>query len=356
MPRPTLSDLEAFRAVASHRSFRKAADAMGISRSALSHTLIALEKNLGIRLLNRTTRSVAPTEAGQRLLDRLGPVLRDLDRALDGIAEDSGQPSGILRINANRGASQWLLRHVVPAFLAQYPAVALDLVSEGRLVDIVEQGFDAGVRLAEAVPQDMIAIPFGGSLRFIAVAAPSYVAAHGRPSTPDDLSTHTCIRQRLPSGKRYRWEFSRSGEELSIDVPGTLTLDDNLLMVASAASGLGIAFVPEPFAIESIARGKLIRLLDDWCPAIPGHVLYYPGSRHVPSALRAFIDALKDAERQQRRATAGWGTPDCGKDCCASNNANRTVGETLTPSRGQQPRPAGHFPFKEPSRRGIDSR
>jgi DNA-binding transcriptional LysR family regulator len=309
MTRPTLSELEAFSAVATHRSFRKAADAIGVSRSTLSHTLIGLEKTLGLRLLNRTTRSVSPTDAGRRLLERLSPVLRDLDTALDGIAAERGEPGGLLRINANKGASQWLLRHVVPTFLAQFPGVELDLVSEGRLVDIVEQGFDAGVRLAEAVPQDMIAVPFGGSIRFITVAAPAYVQLRGAPATPDDLKMHLCIRQRLPSGKRYRWEFSRNGEELSIDVPGTLTLDESTLMVQSAASGLGIAYVPELFAHEKIETGELVTLLNDWCPAIPGNVLYYPGFRHVPSALRAFIDVLKETERQRSRP-ASIKTPD----------------------------------------------
>lgn len=298
MARPTLSDLEAFSAVATHRSFRKAADAMGVSRSTLSHTLISLEKTLGVRLLNRTTRSVSPTDAGRRLLDRLNPVLRDLDTALDGIAEERGGPGGTLRINANKGAAQWLLKHVVPTFLSRCPGVALDLVSEGRLVDIVEQGFDAGVRLAEAIPQDMIAIPFGGKARFIAVASSAYVKTHGAPATPDDLQMHICIRQRLPSGKRYRWEFSHNGEELSVDVPGALTLDDSTLMVQSALDGLGIAYVPESFAREKIESGQLVALLDDWCPTIPGLALYYPGYRYLPSALRAFIDVLKEAERQ----------------------------------------------------------
>lgn len=302
MTRPTLSELEAFRAVASHRSFRKAADALGVSRSSLSHTLINLEKNMGIRLLNRTTRSVATTDAGRRLLERLDPVLRDLEEAIDGIADERGEPAGILRINTNRGAGQWLLGNVVPTFLARYPAVELDLVSEGRLVDIVQQGFDAGVRLAESVPQDMIAVPFGGSIRFIAVASPGYVRAHGQPSVPDDLTKHICIRQRLPGGRRYRWEFSRNGEDLSIDVPGHLTLDDNALMVKSAAGSLGIAYVPDLFAHEELERGALVTLLEDWCPAIPGNVLYYPGYRHVPSPLRAFIDVLKEVERQRSRA------------------------------------------------------
>src|SRR5699024_6491374 len=175
MIKPTLTELTAFAAVAEHRSFRKAADALGVSRSALSHTLRGLERNLNVRLLNRTTRSVAPTDAGARLLARLGPVLQDLDAALDATADDCGKPGGTLRINANKSAARLLLRKVVPQFLAKYSDVELDLVSEGRLVDIVEHGFDAGVRLMEAVPQDMIAVPVGGETRFIAIASPTYL-------------------------------------------------------------------------------------------------------------------------------------------------------------------------------------
>jgi len=271
--RPTLNDLAAFAAVAHHRSFRKAADALGVSRSALSHALLGLERSLGVRLLNRTTRSVAPTEAGARLLARLGPVLQDLDLALDDLAEERGGPSGTLRINANKAATLLLLRKVVPRFLARYPDVELDLVSEGRLVDIVAEGFDAGVRLAEAVP--------------------AYLAAAAPLATPDDLRRHRCIRQRLPSGKRYRWEFARHGEEIALDVPGALTLDDSNLMVEAAADGLGIAYVPESFAREMLESGHLVTVLEDWCPPIPGLALYYPRNRHVPSALRAFIDVLK---------------------------------------------------------------
>lgn len=293
MPRPTFNELEAFRAIAAHRSFRKAADTIGMSRSALSHAIISLEKTLGVRLFNRTTRSVAPTEAGLRLLQHLEPVLRDLDAALDELAEDRGAPTGTLRINANKAAAKWLLSHIVPQFLKQHPGVELDLVSEGRLVDIVRDGFDAGVRLADAVPQDMIAVPIGGPTRFIAVAAPAYLADRTPPATPDDLQHHVCIRQRLPSGKRYLWEFSRNDQELSIDVPGPLSLDDNNLIVQAAADGLGIAYVPESFARGELRSGQLVTVVSDWCPSIPGLALYYSGHRHVPSALRAFIDAIK---------------------------------------------------------------
>jgi DNA-binding transcriptional LysR family regulator len=297
MSRPTLNDLAAFAAVAEHRSFRKAADALGVSRSALSHTLLGLEKNLGVRLLNRTTRSVAPTDAGARLLARLDPVLRDLDAALDVLAEARG-PSGTLRINANRAAARLLLREVVPTYLARHPDVELDLVTEGRLVDIVEQGFDAGVRLGEAVPRDMVAIRLTSDARFLAVASPAYLAGHAPPAVPDDLRRHACIRQRLPSGKRYRWEFAKRGQEIAIDPPGRLTLDDNDLMVQAAADGLGVAFVSENSARPLLESGRLVTVLENWCPRIPGLMLYYPGHRHVPSALRAFIDVVKEIERR----------------------------------------------------------
>ncbi|KAA0020275.1 LysR family transcriptional regulator [Salinicola corii] len=297
MVRPSLNDLAAFTAVASHLSFRRAADAMGVSRSALSHTIIGLEGKLGVRLFNRTTRSVSLTQAGARMLARLHPVLRDLDQALDTLSEERGTPTGTLRINANKSGARILLKDVVPPFLDRYPDVELDLVSEGRLVDVVEQGFDAGVRLMETVPQDMVAVPFGGEVRFIAVAAPSYLEGRSRPNTPDDLHAHCCIRQRLPSGKRYRWEFSRRGIELTVDVPGNLTLDDNDLLVQAAAEGRGIAYVPEHFAQAYLGSGQLVTVLDDWCPPTPGLALYYPANRHVPASLRAFIDILKQAKR-----------------------------------------------------------
>jgi DNA-binding transcriptional LysR family regulator len=293
MPRPSLNELEAFTAVARHLSFQKAADALGISRSALSHMVIGLERSLGVRLLNRTTRSVSPTNAGSRLLQRLTPVLHGLDAAIDGVAEERGDPSGPLRINASKGPARLLLRRVVPRFLARHPNVELDLVSEGRLVDIVAENFDAGVRLYESIPQDMIAVRFGGDVRFVAVASPDYLKNHTAPETPDDLLRHSCIRQRLPSGKRYRWEFNRRGEEFVVDPPGALTLDDNDLMVEAAMDGLGIAYVPESFARAALESRRLVQILGDWCPPFPGLALYYPGNRYVPTALRAFIAIMK---------------------------------------------------------------
>ncbi|PMR74471.1 LysR family transcriptional regulator [Billgrantia endophytica] len=293
MIKPTLADLDAFAVVAAERSFRRAADLIGVSRSALSHRMRNLEEQLGVRLLHRTTRSVSLTDAGNRFLVRITPTLRELNASLDTLADDRGEPSGVLRINASKGAARLLLAHVVPAYLRQYPAVELDLVCEGRLVDIVEQGFDAGVRLGEAVPQDMIAVKLGGAMRFLAVASPDYLRRFGTPGVPDDLHKHHCVRQRLPSGKRYRWEFERRGQEIVIDVPGTLTLDDNDLMAEAAADGLGIAFVPDVVARDRLASGQLVAVLEDWSPPYPGLMLYYPGHRHVPTALRAFIELLK---------------------------------------------------------------
>jgi DNA-binding transcriptional LysR family regulator len=257
--------------------------------------MLGLEQNLGVRLLNRTTRSVSLTEAGGRLLADIIPVLQGLDTALDTLADARGSPAGNLRISANKGAARLLLREVVPQFLSRYPNVELDLVSDGRLVDIVATGFDAGIRLAEDVPQDMIAVRFRGDVRFVAVASPAYLAPRTIPTTPDDLRLHRCIRHRLPSGKRYRWEFSKHGEEMIVEVPGALTLDDVDLMADAAADGLGIAYVPEACARNGLESGRLVSVLTDWCPPIPGLTLYYPGNRHVPSALRAFIDVLKEA-------------------------------------------------------------
>ncbi len=295
--RPSLSELSALAAVAAHRSFRKAADELQLSPSTLSHVIRALEARVGVRLLHRTTRSVSATEAGQRLVARLQPVLRDLDLALAEVDSFRDRPSGTLRINSAEGPARLLLATVVPAFLARHPEMSLDLVTEGRLVDIVAEGFDAGIRLGEAVPQDMVAVRFGGPVRFVAVASPGYLAGEGAPQTPDDLSRHHCIRFRLRSGRLFRWEFARHGQELAVEVPGPLILDHVELMAEAAAADLGIAYVPERTADPFVAAGRLVTVLDEWCPRIPGLFLYYPGHRQVPPGLRAFIDVLKQVER-----------------------------------------------------------
>lgn len=293
MSKPTLTDLRAFLAVAEHHSFRRAADLLGMTPSSLSHAIRGLEDNLGARLLHRTTRSVALTEAGAHLLARIHPLLHDLDTALEEVTGAHGQLQGQLRINGNEAAIRLLLSSVVPAFVANHPGVELDLVAEGRLVDIVAQGFDAGIRLGEAVPQDMVAVRLGPDLRFLAVASPRYLDHHPAPDVPDGLAHHQCIRQRLPSGKRYRWEFSQRGQSVEMDVPGTLTLDHSQLMVEAALMGLGIAYVPEPYARGPLDDGRLVTVLEDWCPRIPGLCLYFPRHRHLPASLRAFIDTIR---------------------------------------------------------------
>lgn len=297
MDRVSLSDLKAFAAVAHHRSFRRAADAQGVSRSSLSHALRSLEQRLGTRLLHRTTRSVALTASGEQLLSRLSPMLHELHEMLDAVAEGGGSVTGTLRINANEDSARWLLRHAVPEFLRRHPLVSLDLVTEGKFVDIVADGFDAGVRLREAVPQDMVAVPFGGDVRFVTVCAPAYVEQFGRPATPDDLRRHRCIRQRLPSGKLYRWELARGVEEVLIDATGPLILNDNKLIIEAAIQGLGIGFVPAPCAEDALADGRLIELLREWSIPFPGLCLYYAGNRHIPSALRAFIDTVRACDQ-----------------------------------------------------------
>lgn len=293
MGKPTLNDLRAFRAVAEHRSFRRAADLLGVSRSSLSHTLRALEQRLGARLLHRTTRSVSLTESGERLLLRLGPLLSDLESILEEASSAEGKITGKLRINGSEGAVRVLLQTVVPTFLVRYDGVELDLVAEGKLVDIVGQGFDAGVRLREAVPQDMVAIPVGQAIRFLAVASPDYLHRHGIPETPEELAAHQCIRQRLPSGKLYRWEFQHNGRDVAVNVSGVLTLDSSQLMVEAAVNGLGIAYVPELYAQAYLDDGRLVAVLEAWCPPFPGLCLYYPNNRHVPPSLRAFIELLR---------------------------------------------------------------
>jgi len=281
-------------AIVAHRSFRKAADELGLAPSTLSHMMRTMEKKMGVRLLHRTTRSVAPTEAGERLAARLGPALKDVDAALEAVDTFRSGPRGSLRINSNISASRLLLKSIVPTYLARYPEMTVDLVSEGRLIDIVAEGFDAGVRLREAVPQDMIAVPFGGAAQFVAVVSPAYVNKQGRPQVPDDLAKHRCIRLRLPSGKLYRWEFEKNGEEIAVEVPGSLILDNIDLMVEVAAAGLGIAYVPRLAADDFLESGRLLLVLDDWCPKFDGLCLYYSGHRHVPAGLRAFIDLIHE--------------------------------------------------------------
>ncbi|MCX5590691.1 LysR family transcriptional regulator [Alcaligenes endophyticus] len=292
---PTLKDLRAFMAVAEHRSFRRAAELLGVTRSSLSHTLRGLEEKLSTRLLHRTTRSVSLTQAGEQFLARLDPLLGDLSQLLEDVAGAQGRTLGTLRINGSEPAIRLLVATLVPKFLLRYPDVQLDLTVQGELVDIVKKGFDAGIRLGDAVPKDMVAVRLGPDIRFLAVASPAYLQAHPAPDTPDDLVHHQCIRQRFPSGKRYRWEFRKQGQEFVLDVPGALTLDHHQLMVEAAAAGVGIAYVMEEYARPYIDKGNLVTVLESWCPHISGLTLYFPNNRHVPGSLRAFIDMAKES-------------------------------------------------------------
>jgi DNA-binding transcriptional LysR family regulator len=284
------SDLATFLAIARHRSFRAAATELGVTASALSHALRNIETRLDLRLFNRTTRSVALTEAGERLFSRIRPAFQDIDDALEDLNNFRGTPAGTLRFNAARQSTQLVLLPIVTGFLKAYPDVNVELVVNDALVDMVSAGFDAGVRFGETIAADMIAVPIGPRHRFAVVASPGYFKARKPPVTPHDLKGLPCIRYRFTGGAMYRWEFERGGIEVDIDVDGPLTLNDQDLMVDAALDGAGLAFVFEAQVEELIARRRLVRVLADWCPAYPGFFLYYPSRRQLPTALRAFID------------------------------------------------------------------
>ncbi|MGN8117255.1 LysR substrate-binding domain-containing protein [Labrys sp. 22185] len=285
--------LTVFLSVAAHRSFRAAAIELDVTPSAVSHSVKSLEQRLDVRLFNRTTRSVSLTDAGERLAAKLRPAVSSIAEALQVVDDFREAPSGTVRINSSEGAIRLVLLPVLARFARDYPQVHLDIVSDGRLSDVVADGFDAGIRLAEAVPQDMITVRLTETARFAAVASPGYFAAHGRPAVPQDLHRHACIRFRFDSGAIYRWEFERHGTTETINVTGPLTLTDQPLMVEAAIQGIGIAFVPDHLVVGALADGRLERILDDWCPAFPGLCLYYPGHRHVSAGLRALIAAIR---------------------------------------------------------------
>lgn len=289
-----LIELDAVVAVARHRNFRAAAIELGLSRSALSQAVAALEQRLGVRLFNRTTRSVSLTEAGAQFVASVAPALSEIRDAMEAANSSRATPAGLLRLNAAPSAARVLLRSLIFEYLRRHPEMKVDIVAEGRLIDIVVDGFDAGVRLAEQVPQDMIAIPLGPEMRMVVVCAPAFLAGRTAPRTPQDLAAHPCIRMRLPNGAVYRWEFERHGESVVIDVDGPLTLDDGPMMLDAALAGVGFAYLSEGFMAKELADGRLVRVLEDWTPPFPGLCLYYPGRRHVPAGLRALIDLIQE--------------------------------------------------------------
>lgn len=293
MQADNLSHLAAFAALARHCSFRRAGEELGLSTSAVSYAIRSLEERLGVNLFNRTTRSVALTDAGQRLAERLLPALNDLGDALEEMNHFRGSASGTLRINTSRAASYMLLMPMAASFLAAYPDIRLEIAEDDSFVDIVASGFDAGVRLLEAVPEDMVAVQIGPALRAAVVASPDYMAGRPLPRHPDELLRHECVRYRFPSGRYYKWEFEKDGDAIEVDVTGRVALSDVHAELRAAVDGIGISCVPEHYARDGLQSGRLVRMLDDWCPTIPGFMLYYPRQRRVSSALRAFIDMAR---------------------------------------------------------------
>lgn len=294
MQRDTWSELAVFAAIVDAGGFSAAARQLGVSPSALSHTMRGLEARLGVRLLNRTTRSVAPTEVGERLLTSLQPAIAALDDALATLAAGRERPAGRVRISAHRTAALHSILPRLPAFMADFPDVTVEVTIQDGLVDIVSGRFDAGVRHVHVLEQDMMSVRIDDGYRLVVAAAPAYLAAHGTPGAPADLMAHRCLNYRYTtSGATHRWAFEKDGESLQIDTPAGLVSNDTDLLRAAAIGGCGIACLAEPQAAASIADGSLIGLLADWCPVLPANYLYYPGRQPVAPALRAFIEAMR---------------------------------------------------------------
>jgi len=285
--------LAPFLAIARHKSFRRAADELGCTPSALSHALRAMEERLDLRLVNRTTRSVSLTEAGARLHERIAPAFRDIADALEDLNNLRGRPIGALRINAPRVAARLVLLPLVAQFLDAYPGISVEVVMDEGLSDVVAAGFDAGIRFGETIARDMIAVPIGNRQRTAIVAAPGFFKTHRKPKQPEDLKSLPCIRFRFSSGRYYAWEFERGGVEQAIAVEGPLTLDDMEAMVQAALHGAGLAFAFEDQVADLIKGKRLVRVLEDWCPYYSGFYLYYPSRRQMPAPLRAFVDFVR---------------------------------------------------------------
>ena len=300
MPRENVNDLLAFLAVAKERSFTKAAAKLGVSQSAVSHTIRGLEERLGLRLLTRTTRSVATTAAGERLLLSVGPRFDEIDAALAALSELREKPAGAIRITAGEHPAEAILWPALAKLLPDYPDIKVEIIIAYGLTDIVAERYDAGVRLGEQVANDMIAVRIGPDLRMAVVGAPSYFAKRPRPRTPQDLADHNCINLRLPTlGGLYAWEFEKGKRELKVHVEGQLAFNNIGLRLNAALAGLGLAYLPEDQAQKQLAEGRLVRVLEDWCPPFSGYHLYYPSRRQPTPAFALLVDALRyrDAQR-----------------------------------------------------------
>jgi DNA-binding transcriptional LysR family regulator len=304
MQRENFNDILAFLAVARERSFTRAAARLGVSQSALSHTISGLEARLGLRLLTRTTRSVSPTEAGERLLLTVGHRFEEIEAELEALSELREKPAGTIRITAIDYVADTILWPKLAKFLPEYPDIKVEITVDYGLTDIVAERYDAGVRSGEQVAKDMIAVRIGPDMRMAVVGAPSYFAKRSPPKKPQDLTDHNCINLRLPThGGLYAWEFEKGGRELRVRVEGQLVFNGTMQMLNAALAGFGLAYVPEGLSQPHVAAGRLKRVLEDWCPPFPGYHLYYPSRRHSSPAFALLVDAL----RYKRSAAVSFG-------------------------------------------------
>ncbi len=294
MPRETFGDLLAFIAVAKERSFTRAAARLGVSQSALSHTIRELEERLGLRLLTRTTRSVAATEAGERLLLAIGPRFEEIEAEIAALGDLRDKPAGTIRITAGEHAANAVLWPALRKLLPDYPDINIEIVVDNGMTDIVAERCDAGVRIGEQVAKDMIAVPIGPAMRMAVVAAPQYFVDRPKPLAPPDLTDHRCINLRLPTyGGLYAWEFEKEGRALRVRVEGRFVFNTGALRLDAAVAGMGLAYMPEDMAQPYLAAGRLVRVLEDWCAPFPGYHLYYPSRRQSSAAFGVLIEALR---------------------------------------------------------------
>ncbi|KQO76163.1 LysR family transcriptional regulator [Rhizobium sp. Leaf262] len=300
MMRGSLAELEAVLAVSSQGGFRAAARELGISSSSLSQQVATLEARMGVRLFNRSTRSVVLSAAGEQFVASVGPALEAIRGAVEHVDEHRADATGTLRINTSVGATRMILTPLILEYMRRNAQMAVEIVTEGALVDVNAKGFDAGIRIREAVPADMVVVPISDNIRPAIVASPDYFRRYERPQVPADLQKHCCIRARMASGTIYRWEFERRGESFTLDVPGKLVLDDSDLMLRAVRDGGGLAYLNEWQVRDDLAAGRLEQVLSDWTPPYPGLCLYYPGRRNIPAKLRRLVDLIHEL-RQSRQ-------------------------------------------------------